>query len=770
MECVVLVVRPFSKENKILALTLSIILRNFFLPSLPCLPSRRSYSEEMDTPTFNRVRGVDMRKRNKDLYEHNNDNDEDIDEDYDHDNEDGNDEDDDEDDEDFGKSSNKKKKATVPSKKGKKEGGDSNFKSDEQMYYRITCRDNGCGMPHEKIPDFLGRVLAGSKYGVRQTRGKFGLGAKMALIWSKKSTGLPIQVKTAHSTQNRPTNFATSSSGGTDTASTNASSTSTTTPIIPQGISTATIRPPPKVSYCKLDIDIYKNLPHVLEHTLSDNTEQWIGTEITVTISGAWSSYRARVMHYFQQLAVITPYAQFDLRYVNASDNEKGKGGFSYTWNRRSTQIPRPPIEVKHHPSSVNDLLVRQLMDLAKTKNSSVSIASFLVNQFQCIDRPLAVRLITEIGSSITPEMSVDSLTPPLVHKLSRLLSVAKFDKPSGNCLSPAGEYNLRLGIMKELKPDLVATHSAPVEVFEGHPFIVETGVALGGQGPQGLTVHRFANRIPLLFEGGADVATKTAQAIPWGAYKIDSDKDKVGVFVSIVSTKIPFKGTGKEYIGNDIEILRDSVRKALMECCSQLRVKLLRAQAARARANRRKNLTKYIPDVVRALLAGMKSINARRDDLLLTNEDEDDDENVSDEDDEERTTGAKRSRSSALAPALDAVLNDYKKAKITETVLSSKLHTAVEKADMEAALEAATAATAGLGIGTSTLDSMDGGLSTNSNVGALNIYIGPTSIGLYTDVKEYHGTAAVFKLFPNALLHPSSSSSSTTNNTGRNK
>ena len=71
-------------------------------------------------------------------------------------------------------------------------------KRDKQNYYRITCRDNGCGMPHEKIPDFLGRVLAGSKYGVRQTRGKFGLGAKMALIWAKKSTGMPIEVRTAH--------------------------------------------------------------------------------------------------------------------------------------------------------------------------------------------------------------------------------------------------------------------------------------------------------------------------------------------------------------------------------------------------------------------------------------------------------------------------------------------------------------------------------------------------------------------------------------------
>lgn len=53
------------------------------------------------------------------------------------------------------------------------------------------------GMSHKDIPDMLGRVLSGTKYGVKQTRGKFGLGAKMALIWSKMSTGLPIEVASA---------------------------------------------------------------------------------------------------------------------------------------------------------------------------------------------------------------------------------------------------------------------------------------------------------------------------------------------------------------------------------------------------------------------------------------------------------------------------------------------------------------------------------------------------------------------------------------------
>ena len=62
---------------------------------------------------------------------------------------------------------------------------------------------------------------------LRQTRGKFGLGAKMALIWSKKSTGLPITIRSAHSTDK-------------DT-------------------------PPAHVSHYELDIDIHKNEPVVLQ-------------------------------------------------------------------------------------------------------------------------------------------------------------------------------------------------------------------------------------------------------------------------------------------------------------------------------------------------------------------------------------------------------------------------------------------------------------------------------------------------------------------------
>ncbi len=87
-----------------------------------------------------------------------------------------------------------------------------NHKKD--AYFLLTVRDNGCGMAHDAIPDLLGRVLSGSKYGVRQTRGKFGLGAKMALIWSKKSTGVPIRIKTSHVSADARRKYKKSKRGG----------------------------------------------------------------------------------------------------------------------------------------------------------------------------------------------------------------------------------------------------------------------------------------------------------------------------------------------------------------------------------------------------------------------------------------------------------------------------------------------------------------------------------------------------------------------------
>jgi DNA topoisomerase VI subunit B len=78
--------------------------------------------------------------------------------------------------------------------------------------------------------------------------------------------------------------------------------------------------------------------------------------------------------------------------------------------------------------------------------------------------------------------------------------------------------------------PPLTRHYAGDVRVFEGHAFIVEAAVSLGGRELKpGINVYRFANRIPLLFEGGSDVITRTAtKRINWSSYKINQGSDRV--------------------------------------------------------------------------------------------------------------------------------------------------------------------------------------------------------------------------------------------------
>ncbi len=289
-------------------------------------------------------------------------------------------------------------------------------KQQNNQYYLITVIDNGCGMAHDAIPDMFGRVLSGSKYGVRQTRGKFGLGAKMALIWSKKSTGHPIHILTT--TQN---NNNTAGNGGA----------------------------PTQVSSCILDIDIYRNQPRVIEHTKILNTTGYQGTAVRVLIAGNWTTYKSRIVQYIQQLAIITPYAELSMTYTESG--AAGKRNVQFVYHRRSEQIPDLPSTVKHHPSSVNNIIVQQLIQQTKTKN----IVSFVNQEFQAISVPLAKRLIAELAETVIgihEDLHPDALSDTQITRLVQLFhQVQLFRPPDGTCLSPLGEYNLNFGIQKVL-------------------------------------------------------------------------------------------------------------------------------------------------------------------------------------------------------------------------------------------------------------------------------------------------------------------------------
>jgi len=333
----------FDNPGKSLYTTLRELIENSLdaCESVDVLPDIHVVIEEMSEGQFNRMRGVPDRGRGnggggRAVGEER----EEMEYDYG-----GNDQ---ENNENMENKNDGEPKSNAAKRQSSSNAANAKRNHKKDAYFLLTVRDNGCGMAHDAIPDLLGRVLSGSKYGVRQTRGKFGLGAKMALIWSKKSTGVPIRIKTSHvsADANKRKKKRKSDSDDDDDDEEEEDDVGKNNETV-GGRKVGKI-----VSTCVLDIDIYKNQPRVIQHTQEPNTEQWIGTEIQVLVAGNWTTYKSRVVQYLRQLAIITPYARLEMTYSNRSDEKKG---MNFKFERRSEQMPPAAREVKHHPSSVSE-------------------------------------------------------------------------------------------------------------------------------------------------------------------------------------------------------------------------------------------------------------------------------------------------------------------------------------------------------------------------------------------------------------------------------
>lgn len=323
-------------------------------------------------------------------------------------------------------------------------------------------------------------------------------------------------------------------------------------------------------------------------------------------------------------------------------------------------------------PPQVNNLTIQQLLERTGQK----SLLKFLTNDLSGISPSVGKTLIERLGSTFDEDTSPSDLDDKQITRLVQLLRSAGdlFKSPDGGCLSPLGEYNLNLGIKKVVEPDVIATARDKPGAYDGHPFIVEAAVSLGGKdAKEGITVVRFANRIPLLFEGGADVATRVANGkIKWASYKIDHRKDKIGVFVSIVSTKVPFKGTGKEYIGDDITEIQHSVKRAIQSCCQQLRAHLAKRNALRDVKERKSRLLKYIPDISRSVFGILDGMRKRR-----LEEEEGTDRVASPRKRVAGMSPAKRSKSRETE--ITSMMSDLTEGILTEDTIKRRLMEAVE-------------------------------------------------------------------------------------------
>lgn len=431
---------------------------------------------------------------------------------------------------------------------------DVKLKEVSSNWFKLRVEDNGIGVPRDHILPAFGQILYGSKYEHKQARGRFGLGGKMAFLFGQITTSEPLHVSSAPA-------------GG-------------------EHVFEVTLRQ-----------DIEENKPELMKWERRKNRDDKHGCTLEFTLEGNWRSAKRYIIDYVQQTALITPYASLSFTEPD---------GTVHKYKRSVRTLPPPPQPVNPHPKGMDIEQLSRIVEVTRTKD----MVTFLRTHFHRVGPKTAKAFLKTINMSFSQDPR--ALKPNDLVKIARGLE--KFDKwlpPDARVLSPLGTKLLEKGIRSTLNPEFVQVTQRPPNSYGGHPFIVECGLAYGGDVPmkESIIIYRFANRIPLIFDEYKDVAAKVVRAIPWSRYRIRPGMP-IAAFVAVVSTKIPFKTAGKEFIA-DLNELEYDIRMGLMECARSLKGHLRQKEKVQRERVRASVYEKYLPIIARdiAALAGKRKV-----------------------------------------------------------------------------------------------------------------------------------------------------------------
>ncbi|GAB3416646.1 DNA topoisomerase VI subunit B [Haloparvum alkalitolerans] len=176
---------------------------------------------------------------------------------------------------------------------------------------------------------------------------------------------------------------------------------------------------------------------------------------------------------------------------------------------------------------------------------------------------------------------------------------------PPTDCLAPITEELVEAGLRKEFDADFYAAATRDAEVHGGDPFIVEAGIAYGGEIPADGTaqVMRFANRVPLVYQRGACATTDVVKRIGWRNYGLDQPggsgipKGPAVIMVHVASTNVPFTSESKDALANIPEI-EDEIELAIREAARELKSFLNKRRSMQKRREKQDVLGRILPEM----------------------------------------------------------------------------------------------------------------------------------------------------------------------------
>ncbi len=429
--------------------------------------------------------------------------------------------------------------------------------------YKVVIEDNGPGIVKAQIPNIFAKLLYGSKFhSFKMSRGQQGIGISASVMYGQLTTGKPARVISKIGT-GKPAH------------------------------------------YMELTLDTQKNMPVVS----NEQEREWNkdhGTRIEIDLEATYLKGPQSVDEYLKQTAITNSHATFI--YTNPKAEQ-------IIFPRATEVIPPKPKEIKPHPYGV-ELGVMMSMLKATDKRT---LQAFLTDNFSRVGAE-AAKAICE-AAKLLPQTKPSEMSREMAESLMNGIKNTKLMAPPSDCVTPIGEDALEKGLRKEVNAEFYCAISRSPAVYRGNPFIIEAGIAWGGQQPadQQCTVLRFANRVPLLYQQGACAVTKSIVGTNWKPYGLQQSGSSVPVgpvtiLVHIASVWVPFTSESKEAIAHYPEIVKE-VKLALQECGRKLAIYVHKKKRIASEGAKRGYIETFIPHIAEALveLAELKKTDEQK-------------------------------------------------------------------------------------------------------------------------------------------------------------
>ena len=416
--------------------------------------------------------------------------------------------------------------------------------------YVMRVQDNGPGIVKNQIPNIFGKLLYGSKFHrLKMSRGQQGIGISAASMYGQLTTGKPTRIisrtgpgKTAH--------------------------------------------------LYEIQIDTTRNKPTIVR----DLEEEWEvsrGTAVEIEMEARYLRGRQSVDEYLRQTSLANPHLSLTYRSPDGREIE---------YENSATELPPEPVEVKPHPHGVELGMLMKMMQGSKQR----SVQAFLTQEFSRVSSRAAKEICER--AQLKPNARPKSIAREESDRLFKAINETKLMKPPTNCIVPIGEELLERSLKQSVEAELYASVARPPAVYRGNPFRVEVAMAYGGDiEPEGaVTLMRFANRVPLLYQQAACVITKSVMDVDWRNYRMSQSSGALPtgsliIIVHVGSVWVPFTSESKEAVAHYPELVRE-IRLGLQECGRKVSDFIGRARRDAEAARKKSYIQQYIGHIADAL------------------------------------------------------------------------------------------------------------------------------------------------------------------------